>query len=82
MGERSKVMEKWQTVIPKKVREEAHIEVGDILNWRYESGVILVTPPKKVENPSETLYGLIPSIRDAVEEVRRVRRKHLEKAQH
>jgi len=81
MSERSKVMEKWQTVIPKRIREAARIGIGDILSWRYKSGVILVTPPRRVQNPSETLYGLIPSSRDAVEEIERLRKSRLEKAQ-
>ena len=81
MKEKSKVMAKWQTVIPKRVREAADIEVGDTLRWIYESGKIIVMPPRRVSKPSEKLYGLIPSSRDAVEEIDLLRRKRLEKAQ-
>jgi len=79
--EKSKVMAKWQTVIPKKVRDAANIEVGDVLSWRYESGDIIVTAPRRVPKPSQKLYGLIPSSEDAVEEIEKVRNGRLEKIQ-
>jgi len=79
--EKSKVMAKWQTVIPKKVRDAANIEVGDVLRWRYESGDIIVRAPRRVSKPSEKLYGLIPSSEDAVEEIEKVRDGRLEKIQ-
>lgn len=79
MAEKSKVMEKWQTVIPSKIREQASIRVGDTLTWKYESGLILIEPPMKVTKPSDTLYGLVPSRDDAVKAVRRIRRVRLEK---
>jgi len=79
--EKSKVMAKWQTVIPKKVRDAANIEVGDVLRWKYESGDIIVTAPRRVSKPSEKLYGLIPSREDAVEEIGKVRDSRLEKIQ-
>jgi len=81
MEEKSKVMEKWQTVIPKRIREAANIGRGDSLTWKYKSGVILIQPPKKISKPSEALYGLIASTRDAVREVREVRRRRTEKIQ-
>lgn len=80
MEEKTKVLEKWQTVIPKKVREAAKIKVGDVITWRYESGKIIVIPPRKIQNPSETLYGLIPLSKDAVKEVKRLREERLEKS--
>ncbi len=76
---KSKVLKKWQVVIPKVIREEAGVEVGDYLTWRYESGKIEVIPPRRIESPVETLYGLIPSREDAVREVRKTRRKRMEK---
>ena len=82
MKEKSKVMAKWQTVIPKEVREAASIRVGDMIKWRYELGKIIVIPPTKIPNPSESLYGLIPSDEDAVEEVKRMRNERLEKSLH
>jgi len=79
--EKSKVMAKWQTVIPKKVRDAANIEVGDVLRWRYESGDIIVRAPRRVSKPSQKLYGLIPSSEDAVEKIEKVRDGRLEKIQ-
>jgi len=79
--EKSKVMAKWQTVIPKKVRDAANIVVRDVLRWRYESGDIIVTAPRRVSKPSQKLYGLIPSGEDAVEEIEKVRDGRLEKIQ-
>lgn len=81
MERKSKVMAKWQTVIPKKVREAANLKVGDTLSWRYESGTITVTPPRRVSKPSERLYGLIPSSEDAVQEIKKLRNNRLEKIQ-
>jgi len=79
--ERSKVMEKWQIVIPKKIREAARIRVGEVLGWRYEAGTIILTPPGRVQSPSKVLYGLIPSGEDAVKEVEGIRRSRLERVQ-
>lgn len=78
---KSKVMEKWQTVIPKEIREAARIEVGDILNWKYDSGRIYLEAPKRVDNPSERLFGLVPYSQDAVKKVRQIRRRRMEKIQ-
>jgi len=78
--EKSKVMVKWQTVIPKKVREAANLRVGDMIKWRYELGRIIVIPPSKIQNPSESLYGLIPSDEDAVKAVKKIRDERLEKS--
>jgi len=82
MEEKSKVMMKWQTVIPKRVREAAKIKVGDVIRWRYESGKIIVIPPRKVSRASERLYGLIPTTMDAVQEIKRLRDERLEKIEH
>lgn len=82
MVEKSKVMQKWQTVIPSRIREQADIRVGDTLTWKYESGQILIEPPSKIPQPSETLYGLTPSSHDAVKVVRAIRRGRLEKIAH
>lgn len=79
MRAKSKVMKKWQTVVPREIRETTGISVGDTLTWRYDAGMIVVEPPKKIINPSEKLFGLVPSSRDAVKEVRRVRKKRAEK---
>ena len=77
--EKSKVMAQWQTVIPKSVRELAKISIGDEIKWRYESGRIIVVPPDRILNPSEVLYGLIPSGSNAVKEVRKVREEGLKR---
>lgn len=81
MEEESKVMAKWQTVVPKRVREAANIEVGDTLRWVYQSGKIIVVPPRRVCTPSEKLYGLIPSSRDAVKEIDLLRGKRVWESQ-
>lgn len=79
MEEKSKVMAKWQTVIPKKVRKAAKINVGDVITWTYEAGRIIILPPRRISNPSKVLYGLIPSSKDAIKEVKRVREERLGK---
>lgn len=72
-------MEKWQTVVPKEIREATGIAVGDTLFWTYDSGTIRVEAPRRVANPSERLFGLIPSSQDAVQKVREIRRRRMEK---
>ena len=79
--EESKVMAKWQIVIPKRIREIAKIKIGDVIKWRYESGRIIITPPKRVSEASNTLYGLIPTTSDAIEEIKKIREERLRKAQ-
>lgn len=72
-------MKKWQTVVPKEVRAAAGIAIGDTLLWTYDSGRILVEAPRRIANPSRRLFGLVPSSVDAVEKVRDVRKRRLEK---
>ena len=41
------VKNKFQFVIPQHVREQVHIEIGDILEAGVEDGKITFTPPKR-----------------------------------
>ena len=38
------ITSKFQTTIPKKVREKLHLSIHDVLDWRVERGKIVVSP--------------------------------------
>ena len=53
----SKVYERGQTVVPKRIREALAIEHGAHLQWRVHEGVIQVIPVPR--NPVRALRGLL-----------------------
>ena len=44
---KSTVTSKYQTTIPKSIREELRISVNDTLEWEVEDGKVLVYPVRK-----------------------------------
>ena len=56
-AEVSKVYERGQTVIPKRIREALAIESGARLHWQVHEGVIQVIPVPA--NPVRALRGLL-----------------------
>jgi len=40
------ISSKFQTTIPKKIREQLSLSVSDTLEWKVEDGRIIVTSPK------------------------------------
>ncbi|MCK5195230.1 MAG: AbrB/MazE/SpoVT family DNA-binding domain-containing protein [Desulfobulbaceae bacterium] len=40
------ITSKFQTTIPKKVREQLHLSVHDALDWQVDQGKIVVSPVK------------------------------------
>lgn len=53
----SKVYERGQTVVPKRIREALAIEQGAHLQWRVHEGVIQVIPVPA--NPVQAVRGLL-----------------------
>ena len=69
----SKVTDKYQITIPKKLREVYGVKSGSMVSLiPRETGIELVSP-KKVENISAKLYGSAKFSADAVEAVHKVR---------
>ena len=56
-AEVSKVYERGQTVVPKRIREALAIESGARLQWQVREGVIQVIPVPA--NPVQALRGLL-----------------------
>ncbi len=40
------ISSKFQTTIPKKIREQLSLSVSDALEWKVENGCIIVTSPQ------------------------------------
>lgn len=38
------ITSKYQTTIPKKIREQLHLSIHDTLDWNIEEGKIIVSP--------------------------------------
>ncbi len=58
MPDEVKVTRKYQVTIPKSVRSELDIKVGDKLTVKSENNRIIMESPKRITNPSETLWCL------------------------
>ncbi len=44
---RTLITSKYQTTIPKAIREALHLSVSDVIEWKIEDGKIVITPSKK-----------------------------------
>ena len=77
----SKISVRWQTVIPREIREELGIEPNGFLDWEIQDGVIHVYPV-----PSDPLRASLGMLRnelrggteDLLEERRREREREAE----
>ncbi len=49
---------KYQVTIPENVRQELGVKIGDKLTVKAENKRIIMEPPRRVTNPSDTLYCL------------------------
>ena len=56
--EEVKVTRKYQVTIPKRLRSELGIKVGDRILLRMEGGHILIEVPRRIADPSEFLWNL------------------------
>jgi len=52
------VTRKYQITIPQKARSKLGIRIGDKLVIREEEGRIIFETPKRINDPSEFLWGL------------------------
>jgi AbrB family looped-hinge helix DNA binding protein len=53
-----KVTRKYQVTIPESVRAELGVKIGDKLLVKSENNRIIMEAPKRVSNPSDTLWCL------------------------
>jgi len=56
--EEVKVTRKYQVTIPKRLRSELGIRVGDRILLRREGGHILIEVPRRIADPSDFLWNL------------------------
>lgn len=68
-----KVSSKYQITIPKNVREALNVKAGDKLYVACEEDKLILRVFRKIENPTEALYGSVESEKDAVKAVRAFR---------
>ncbi|MGD6850436.1 MAG: AbrB/MazE/SpoVT family DNA-binding domain-containing protein [Candidatus Bathyarchaeia archaeon] len=63
-----KVTRKYQVTIPESVRTALDVKIGDTLIVKSENKRIIMESPKRITNPSDTLYCLFgkPLTVDAV----------------
>ena len=56
----NKVTDKYQTVVPKEIREKAGIEKGDTLVWKYDESkkqIIIIPIPRNISDSLLKLGG-------------------------
>ena len=58
LQEEVKVTRKYQVTIPQSVRAELGVKIGDKLIVKFENKRIIMESPKRIPNPSETLWCL------------------------
>lgn len=71
--EETKVTPKYQTTIPKEIREYLGIKPGGAVRWHLVKGMVVVDVHKKIKNPAKFLTSQTKLDLDAVKLVREVR---------
>ena len=70
---RTKVTGKYQTTIPKRIREVLKVKAGESVEWYIIQGMVVLRKPVKLENPVEFLSSQTSLGIDAVKLVRETR---------
>jgi len=70
---RTKVTEKYQTTIPKRIREVLKVKSGETVEWYIIQGMVVLRKPVKLEKPVEFLTSQTKLDVDAVKLVRETR---------
>jgi len=70
---RTKVTEKYQTTIPKRIRELLKVKSGETVEWYIIQGMVVLRKPVKLEKPVEFLTSQTKLDVDAVKLVRETR---------
>ena len=71
--EKTKVTQKFQTTIPKRMRKRLGVKSGDEVFWHVVKEFVVVDTHKKVKNPVEFLTSQIKMSLDAVRLVHEAR---------
>ena len=69
----TKITEKFQTTIPKKIRNFLQIKPGKEVEWHIARGLVIIDARQKMKNPVQFLRGQIKMDKDAVELVNEAR---------
>jgi AbrB family looped-hinge helix DNA binding protein len=70
---RTKVTEKYQTTIPKRIREVLKVKPGEKVEWYIIQGMVVLRKPVKLDRPVEFLTSQTSLDVDAVKIVRETR---------
>lgn len=70
---RTKVTEKYQTTIPKRIRDVLKVKSGETVEWYIIQGMVVLRKPVKLDNPVEFLTSQTRLDVDAVKLVRETR---------
>jgi len=71
--EETKLTTKYQTTIPREVREYLGIKPGKEVEWHIVKGMVVVDTPKRIKNPVNLLTSQIKLNIDAVKLVKEAR---------
>jgi len=69
----TKVTPKYQTTIPRKVREYLGIKPGEEVEWYIAKGIVVVDASRKIKNPVDFLTSQTKLDLDAVKLVKEAR---------
>lgn len=70
---RTKVTEKYQTTIPKRIRDVLKVKSGETVEWYIIQGMVVLRKPVKLDKPVEFLTSQTHLDVDAVKLVRETR---------
>lgn len=69
----TKITEKCQTTLPKRIREVLKVKPGETVEWYIIQGMVVLRKPEKLENPVKFLTSQTKLDADAVKLVRETR---------
>ncbi len=73
MSRETKVTSKYQTSIPKEVRKLLDIKPGKEVEWNIVKGMVIVSTPRKIQQPTKFLTSQVKMNVDAVRLVHEAR---------
>ncbi len=69
----TKITQKFQTTIPKNIRNFLQIKPGKEVEWHIARGMVIIDVTQKIKNPVEFLRKQIKMNKDAVDLVKEAR---------
>lgn len=59
---RVNVIEGDRITLPREFRRQTNVRTGDLLEYRVDNGSLVLSKPRKIENPTKRLFGIASGV--------------------